>query len=123
MSSRFPKRRPNGSFTVDALFDMGAEADIAEVGAWLDAWSAKNAMWVREWKGAGQKIETETLRLSNDFSRPPYCVDSERSGLTIRLEGTKDGKHWRDWFARLVQDLRTSFPTVRLRAVVDVDDE
>ena len=114
MVAKFPKRREDGTFTVDLLFSVTAPVSDDEVDTWLGAWAERNHTWVRNWHAGGKVVSTDTLKLLEAFSRAPYRVATSEPFFVIRLHGTPNAPFWRDWVARIVTELTQDFPALNL---------
>lgn len=121
MPAKFPRRAADGTFVVDAVLELAAPLDAGEVDAWLEEWCAANGTWLREWRGAEDKVvKTDRLVLLEAFRRRPTCVRSDVRTLVVRLEGTSAAPYWRDWLAKMVEALSAEYAGLRLREVQDM---
>ena len=91
----------------------------SDVESWLAAWLAKNAEW---FVGQSELMQSDRLYLADSFLRPPRVVHSELSDLAVRLDIASEARFWRDWYAKLVLEMRAEFPLITLRKVVNASD-
>jgi hypothetical protein len=114
ISTKFPKRRPDGSFCVELRLRVDTK-DVEElahlINAWIEEWVRAN----RYWKNNLAHRENGVLDFYDEFARPPYCVAGDPVSLFLRVEGCPgSGKWWRDWIAsRLTRDLRATFKEIQ----------
>jgi len=104
MPARFPERRPDGSF--DMLMEVGMPPSLTvhALQAWLVRWADERAAWERRWESAGT-TERELVRFADDFFGAPTCEPRDR-GAVVRCRVRPGSKMWRDWGAKLFQELQ-----------------
>jgi hypothetical protein len=119
MGARFPKRRADGSFSVSLDFEVdNAVVRVTDVSDWLDQWVKEHSEWIWSW----QSGKTETLRLRDAFVSGPYVVASCPAMIRLRLDATPAAPYWRDWYVKLVSDIRTWQPSMRFVGIQNTDD-
>jgi hypothetical protein len=110
IETKFPRRREDGTFSVAARFAVvGPSATLLRlVEEYVAAWARANQTWVRIWRS--NVIHEERLSFSEDFLGDPRVeVGSDRSSLSIVLEGRQASRRWKDWLAYLVADVSKIF--------------
>lgn len=118
--ARFPKKRPDGSFSVELSFGMKGTLNSHRIAAWLADWSATNSEWVREWRGAAHAVvETDVLRWSDAYVRGPTITSITTEGIVIRLDARPDAPFWKDWMVRLIEDFVSEFPELKFEGAVE----
>ena len=114
---RVPKRRSDGSFSIEVGLSLSAEIAektefIRSVQEWFDTfWTDNPKLWT------GPSLTgPEHERYADEFSAPPRVTRFEGSELTFRLEGkatTKPTNIYKDWLVlRIVAELNKRFPEV-----------
>tara|TARA_R110002096_G_scaffold44524_1_gene119675 strand:- start:45102 stop:46316 length:1215 start_codon:yes stop_codon:yes gene_type:complete len=115
---KFPRLREDGTSSVEVLLESNG-VERSDVESWLAAWLAKNAEW---FVGQSELMQSDRLYLADSFLRPPRVVHSELSDLAVRLDIASEARFWRDWYAKLVLEMRAEFPLITLRKVVNASD-
>lgn len=122
MAAKFPKRRSDNSFGIDVLFDSDGAVSAASLDAWLRQWTTANQDWIRKWEGpAGQVVQVDEMRFFEAFTTTPWVSSWSADSLTVRLEATPEAPFWKDWMAKLVQDMVQVFPCLKFRGARDLD--
>lgn len=123
MAAKFPRRRPDGSFSVEVSFKTQHEVDRADVEQWLREWMEANAEWVREWRTGADwaVVETEYLRWSDAFARTPSVATVGRDAIVLRLDATPRAAFWRDWLAKLAGAMAVAYPGLTFERVTQVE--
>jgi len=120
MPARFPRKRQDGTFSVDVVFASAAPPSRGEVVEWLQEWISSNGVWIREWRGAGdQVVQTDTLRFAEAFLANPRPVQWGDGEYVVRLDGTSVAPFWKDWMVRLVGDVTARFPALTFQTARD----
>jgi hypothetical protein len=120
MMHRFPRKRLDGSFTILAKFPIIDDSSQlrAQVTLWLSEWVANHQDWIRSWQVGGD-VKEEHLYYADDFKGPPYVVNSIRDQICIRFDCKSGAKWWKDWLARMVNDLAQKFPEIGRPSVIE----
>jgi hypothetical protein len=106
--SKFPKRRPDGSFRVVARFNT--TADVSGLMAdYVRAWTRAMPVWVRIWRSAS--IQEERLEFATEFSAVP-SVEADNQEISLIFEAKPTASRWKDWTSFLIEDILTVFPEV-----------
>jgi len=116
MNVRFPQRRADGSFDMVIKIDGPPGLTSVILATWLTRWVERNATWERRWESAG-RTDRETLRFSDEFSGPPTCAARDGGGAEIRCPVRSEATLWRDWGAKLYDDLRKDYEGVTLAGI------
>lgn len=120
MTRRFPQRRADGSFDMLIEIGMPPSFSLPELETWLARWTEARGVWERRWESAG-KTELEVLRYADDFAAPP-TLEPHDGGAVIRCRVRPDAKSWRDWGARLYEDLQRDYEGAELVGVRSTAD-
>jgi hypothetical protein len=120
MPVKFPKRRADGSFSVEVTLRVNSkQPDVlaARVNSWLGEWVQANRFWKFSHHPESSDGVLDFLR---DFTGPPSCIARGTDFLDLRLEGSPEtNKAWRDWLViRLLKDLTAAF--VEITAVEEI---
>jgi hypothetical protein len=107
MTEQFPKRRPDGTFTVRVHFTGDVIPRAAEIERWLHQWVSVNGTWDRLWEGKAPR--QEQLQFLDTFLRPPYLLANDERGFDVGLDSGTSAVWWKDWMARLVKDASSEF--------------
>jgi hypothetical protein len=109
---RFPRRREDGSFVLDARFSISNGAILPLVRDYLQTWMKVNSTWVRIWRS--NLIREERLDFYSDFlSEPRIEADPEGRSFSVVLEGRPLAEWWKDWAVRFVGDISRMFPEAK----------
>lgn len=120
MTIRFPKRRADGSF--DLLVRLRMAPTTSLLATWLPTWAERNGTWERHWESSG-KVETEVLRFADDFSSPPTFEVRDDGTIAIRFRVRPTSKMWKDWSAKVYDDLRKEYGNdVQLAGMESIDE-
>lgn len=115
---KFPKLREDGTASVEVLLESNG-VERSDVESWLALWLAENAEW---FVGQSALMQSDRLYLADSFLRPPRIVDSELTDLAVRLDLAREARFWKDWYAKLVREMRAEFPQLILEKVVNASD-
>ncbi len=124
MPAKFPRRRPDGSFSLNLRFASNGHADSQEViDQWLSKWASSNDKWIRKWQSGHplSVVETEVLEFSAAYVRAPRLAERSERSITIRLDSTPEAVYWKDWYAKLVLDFIVAFPQFSQDGVTNAD--
>ena len=123
MTAKFPKRSDDGSFCIDLHFEADTPIDATEVECWLTEWSSTNQEWLREWRSMADRevVKTDVMRLTDAFVREPWVSSSGEKSISVRLHGGPLAPFWKDWMAKLVQDMVRNFTTLKFRGASDAE--
>jgi hypothetical protein len=116
-TKRVPKRRSDGSFSIEVGLSISAEIIdkiefVRSVQEWFDTfWTDNPKLWT------GRSLTgPEHERYADEFSAPPRVTHFEGSKLTFRLEGKATPKPtnvYKDWLVlRIGRELNKRFPEV-----------
>ncbi|MCA9266645.1 MAG: hypothetical protein KDA60_22460 [Planctomycetales bacterium] len=110
MPRKFPRLRPDGSFSIVAVYRFNGDREaIAEsVATWIHDWLRRKDPWIRRWSTG----ETETLIFSHEFSEAPRLVNAGNETIQIEFEGRPGSRWWKDWIGRFTHDLVEEHPGI-----------
>jgi len=122
MRVKFPRKRADGSFSVELIFSASSRLD-GSVSDWLSGWTGLNEEWVRDWKSGNPfvVVKSETLRWSDEFEGPPVLLAESSEGLRLRLDAKSGSTYWKDWLVRLVEALIAAFPQLRFDGATSLE--
>ncbi len=120
MPAKFPRKRHDGTFSVEIVFASTAPPRREEVEAWLQEWISSNGVWIREWRGAEDKVvQTETLRLAEAFLSNPRPSRWDDGEYVVHLDGASVAPFWKDWMVNLIGDVTARFPALTFQTARD----
>ena len=110
MPVKFPKRRNDGSFSVEVILSIQANDPkefLSRVQQWLEQWVQSN----RHWKTALAASAGGVLDFFDEFTGPPSCVLKGTNALSLRVQCRPNARTWwKDWLVlRILKDLQEKF--------------
>jgi hypothetical protein len=101
----FPRRRPDGTFTVAASFSLADSSLRSLVGEQVSTWALEK--------------RTAGIDLDREFSSLPRVEGIEDDRVDVVFDGRKDSTTWKDWLIDLSRRIRDSSDQVTFEGFFD----
>jgi hypothetical protein len=111
----FPRRRPDGSFTIHATFSTSNLSQLPQIRLFVDSWIKANDPWSTQTPGF---IPDDQLAFSQAYFGPPNMeIHDDGSRFTLVWEGRPQSTRWKDWLVYLAHDICDAFEGVAVEEI------